>query len=106
MQGLRRRIGDAGPDFRRTRGLSLLWQRFDEKGVFHVCRVHVVGLFEGGLYGWKLWAARFVVCERQLSLLRDGHFFERAICEKRRSLFFLEARSRAMRLRKGGVLHN
>ena len=102
MQGLRREIGDAGPDFRRTRGLSLLWQRFDEKRVLHVCRVHVVGLFEGGLHGWELWAARFVVCERQLSLLRCGHFFDRAICEKRRSPFYFGYPFRSYASAQGG----
>ena len=89
MQGLRRRIGDAGLDFRGTRGLPILWQRFDEKRIFHVCRVHVGGLFERGLCGWKLWTARFVVCERQLSLLTCGHLFDRAICQKGRSPFYL-----------------
>ena len=33
-------------------------------------------------------------------------FFERAICEKRRSPFFMAARSRAMRLDKEGVVRN
>ena len=107
MQGLRREIGDAGPDFRRTRGLPLLWQRFDEKGVFHVCRVYVVGLFEGGLREWKLWAARFVVCERQLSLLACGKPSPTGRSAKSAGRPFIwDTRSGHMRLRKGGSVHN